>query len=73
MEEVLAFFAEDAVMRTEAGETFSGRDEIQEWVEFEFDAFSDFDRIHMDFEVLGEHVRHTVVWGREGGSQTGGL
>lgn len=70
-EEVMSLFAEEAVLETKQSGEFIGREEIREWVEFEFGSFSDSVTYFEDFEVDGPNLRMISSWTIQSGEVVG--
>lgn len=70
-EEVMSLFAEEAVLETEQSGEFIGKEEIREWVEFEFGSFSDSVTYFEDFEVDGPTLRMISSWTLQSGEVVG--
>lgn len=70
-EEVMSLFADDAELETQVSGEFIGEEEIREWVEFEFENFSDSMTYFEDFEVDGPNLRMISSWTTPSGDVIG--
>lgn len=73
VEEVMSLFAEEAVLDTGPSlfGTYTGREEIRNWVEFEFDNYVDSVTYFEDFEVDGSALRMISSWTDRSGNRLG--
>lgn len=72
-QEVMSLFAERAVLDTGPNlfGTYTGRDEIRNWVEFEFEEYTDSVTYFEDFEVEGSALRMISSWTNRAGLREG--